>query len=214
MPPNSKSAKIEVTNQAVSEILRQIGEYLEMEKVPFKPRAYQKAALVIEELEEEVSEIYKRGGLKELKELPGVGASIAAAIEELIKTGRIKYYEELKKATPVRLDELANVEGLGPKSIQKLYQELGVKNLADLTKAAKSGKIAKLEGFGKKSEEKILKGIGFAEQSGQRFILGYAMPQIRAIVTTRLRRFRARENNRGGFRAPEKRNDRRRGHSY
>ncbi|HVM76718.1 MAG TPA: DNA polymerase/3'-5' exonuclease PolX [Candidatus Paceibacterota bacterium] len=172
----------DTSNAAIAEILRQIGEYLDMQKVPFKPRAYEKAAQVIDALEEELAETYKIGGKKALLEVPGIGMSMAGAIEELIKTGKIKQYEELKKSTPVRLDQLAKVEGLGPKSIQKLYQELGVKNLADLEKAAKAGKIAKLEGFGKKSEEKILKNIGFAEQSGQRFITGYMLPRIRSIV--------------------------------
>jgi DNA polymerase (family X) len=173
----------DTSNAAIAEILREIGAYLDMQKVPFKPRAYEKAAQVIDGLEEEVAETYKIGGVKALLGIPGVGASIAGAIEELIKTGKIKQYEDLKKSTPVRLDQLAKVEGLGPKSIQRLYQELGIKNLADLEKAAKAGKIAKLEGFGKKSEEKILKNIGFAEQSGQRFILGYMLPRIRSIAS-------------------------------
>lgn len=172
----------EISNESIAETIRQIGEYLEMQKVPFKPRAYQKAAQAIDGLEDSILEIYKRGGVKELKEIDGVGTSIAESIEELLKTGKIKFYEQLKKATSVRLDELSKVEGLGPKSVQKLYQKLGVKNLKDLQAAAKSGKIAKLEGFGEKSEEKILKGIGFAEQSSQRFILGHMMSQMRAVV--------------------------------
>jgi DNA polymerase (family X) len=172
----------DTSNAAIAEILREIGEYLEMQKVPFKPRAYEKAAQAVDALEREVVEIYRTGDVKALREIPGVGASIAALIEEYIKTGHAKQYDELKKSTPVRLDQLAKVEGLGPKSIQKLYQTLGVKNLADLEKAAKAGKIAKLEGFGKKSEEKILKNIGFAEQSGKRFILGDMMPLIRKIA--------------------------------
>jgi len=163
-------------------MLREIGEYLDMQKVPFKPRAYEKAAQTINALETEIAETYRAGGLNALKEIPGVGASIASSIEEYIKTGRMKQYEELKKSTPVRLDQLAKVEGLGPKSIRKLYETLGIKNLVDLEKAAKAGKIAKLEGFGKKSEEKILKNIGFAEQSSKRFILGSMMPLIRTIV--------------------------------
>ena len=177
-----------VTNQSIAEMLRGIGEYLAMQNVPFKPRAYEKAALVIDELEEEASETYKKGGIKALEGIPGVGKSIAEKIEELIKTGKVKYYEELKKKMPVDLSALSRIEGMGPKSVQKLYQELGVKTLADLEKAAKAGKIAKLEGFGKKSEEKILKSIGFAKQSasggaggGQRFIMGYMLPTIRSI---------------------------------
>lgn len=169
------------SNQAVAELLREIGEYLAMQEIPFKPRAYEKAALVIDGLEEEVSATYARGGLKALQEIPGVGASIAEKIEEFIKTGKVKYYEGLKKKAPVDLESLSRVEGLGPKSIKKLYQKLDVRNLGDLEEVAKAGKIAKLEGFGPKSEEKILKSIGFAKTAGERFLLGYVMPQIREI---------------------------------
>jgi DNA polymerase (family 10) len=176
------------SNQAIAEMLRGIGEYLAMQNIPFKPRAYEKAALVIDGLEEEAAAMYKKGGIKSLEEIPGVGVSIAEKIEELIKTGHVKYYEELKRKTPVDLTELSRIEGLGPKSVQKLYQKLGVKTLADLERAAKSGKIAKLEGFGPRSEEKILKSIGFAKDratggagGGQRFILGYTMPTIQSI---------------------------------
>ena len=170
-----------ISNQSVSQVLRQIGEYLAMQQVQFKPRAFEKAAETVGALTEEVSKMYASGGIKKLKEIPGVGQSIAEIIEELVTTGRSTEYEKLKKATPVRLDELARVEGLGPKSIQKLYQELGVRNLKDLEVAAKKGKIGALEGFGIKSEEKILKGIGFAKSSGSRFITGLMLPQIREI---------------------------------
>jgi DNA polymerase (family 10) len=166
------------SNQSIAELLHEIGEYLAMQEVPFKPRAYEKAGETISALEEEVVETYKRGGVKALKEIPGVGASIAETIEEFIKTGKVKYHEELKKKTPVDLSELSRVEGLGPKSIKKLYQELHVRSLADLERAAKKGKIAKLEGFGPKSEERILKSIGFAKKSGGRFILGHILPRI------------------------------------
>ena len=179
----------DISNQTIAEMLRGIGEYLAMQDVPFKPRAYEKAALVIEGLEEEAAEMYRKGGLKALEEIPGVGKSIAEKIEELLKTGHVKYYDELKKKTPVDLSELSRVEGLGPKGVKKLYQELGVKTLADLERAAKARKIAKLEGFGARSEEKILKSVGFAKEhatggagGGQRFIMGYTLPTIRAIV--------------------------------
>lgn len=171
-----------VTNQSVAEILREIGEYLAMQNIPFKPRAYQKAAGVIEGLEEEVADMYARGGLKTLEEIPGVGVSIAEKIEEFIKTGKVKYFEGLRKKAPVDLSSLSRVEGLGPKSIKTLYEKLDIRNLGDLEKAAKAGKIAKLEGFGAKSEEKILKGIGFAKTSGGRFALGFIMPQVRAVT--------------------------------
>ena len=172
-----------MTNDEIAKILYEISEYLEMEGTLFKPRAYQKVAQTIEGLEESVKEIYKSGGLKAISKIPGVGVSIAEKIEELVKTGRLKYYEALKRKTPVDLATFTKVEGLGPKNIKKLYQELKIKNLEDLEKAAKTGKISKLEGFGSKSEENILKGIEFVKSSGSRFILGFVMPQVSEIET-------------------------------
>jgi DNA polymerase (family 10) len=170
-----------ISNQNIAELLREIGEYLAMQNVPFKPRAYEKAADTVGALEKEATAIYAAGGIKALEEIPGVGVSIAEKIEEFLKTGHVAYYEGLKKKAPVDLSELAKVEGLGPKSIKRLYEKLGVKDLADLEKAARTGAIAKLEGFGKKSEEKILNGIEFAKSAGGRFVLGFTMPEIRAI---------------------------------
>lgn len=168
-------------NHEIAKILAEIGEYLDMQNLPFKPRAYEKVAGVIDGLEEDIAEIYEKGGVKALGEIPGVGVSIAEKIEEYLKTGRIKYHEELKKKTPVDLSTLTQVEGLGPKNIKKLYEKLKIKNLDDLEKAAKAGKIKNLEGFGAKSEGNILKGIEFLRKSGGRFILGFAMPAIKEI---------------------------------
>lgn len=170
-----------MTNQEIAKILYEISEYLAMDDVPFKPRAYEKAAAGIEGIEEDIDDIYKKGGIKALKEIPGIGAGIAERIEELIKTGKSKYYEQLKKKMPVQLSELTAVEGVGPKMIRKLYKDLGVRNLKDLEKVAKAGKIRNLEGFGEKSEENILKGIEFLKRSGGRFVLGFVMPDIRKI---------------------------------
>ncbi len=168
-------------NQDLARIFREIGEYLDMQDVQFKPRAYEKAAETIAALGEEVDDIYKKGGLKALLEIPGVGKGIAEKIEEFVKTRRIKEYEALKKKTPVKLDELSAVEGLGPKSIKKLYQKLGIRDLKGLERAAQAGKVGMLAGFGRKSEENILKGIGFLKISGGRRLLGYAEPEVRKI---------------------------------
>ncbi|HUZ92476.1 MAG TPA: DNA polymerase/3'-5' exonuclease PolX [Candidatus Paceibacterota bacterium] len=170
----------DASNQDIAEILREIATYLEMQDVPFKPRAFEKVAQTIEGLEEEVSALYKKGGLKALEEIPGVGKGIAERIEEFLKTGRIKDHETLKRQVPVKLADFAGIEGVGPKTIKRLYKELGVKDRATLERAVKAGHIAKLAGFGKKSEEKIAKSLTFAN-GNRRFILGYAMPQIRRV---------------------------------
>ena len=156
----------------------EIGEYLEMQDVAFKPRAYEKAAQTIESLAEDAGDIYKKGGLKALENIPGIGVSIAEKIEELLKTGKCQEHELLKKKTPVDLANLTKVEGLGPKKIKVLYQKLKIKNIGDLEKAAKAGKIAALEGFGEKSEQNILKGLEFLKKGSGRFPLPLIMGNI------------------------------------
>ncbi len=171
----------EISNRKIAEVLDEIGEYLAMDDVPFRPRAFEKAAETVESLNEEVMDIYKRGGRKALDAIPGVGASIGEAIEEFLKTGQVKRHEALKKKIPVHLAELRAIEGLGPKSIKKLYERLKIKTVVDLERAARSGKIRKLEGFGEKAEANIIKGVEFLKKSGGRFTLGVAMPIARTI---------------------------------
>ncbi len=154
---------------------------LEMKEVEFKPRAYEKAAGSIESLVEDVGDIYKHGGLKALEDISGVGSSIGEKIEEYIKTKHVKEYEKLKKSIPVDINGLVSVEGIGPKTILRLYKKLGVKNRDQLEKAAIEGKLVK-GGFGKKTEENILKGIGFLKKEHGRYLLGEIMPTAEKIL--------------------------------
>jgi DNA polymerase (family 10) len=165
-----------VKNQELAQIFSEIAEFLEMEDVAFKPYAYQKVAIVLEDLEIDIEEIYKTGGKKALEKISGIGKNIADKIEEYLKTGKIKYYQELKKKTPVDIKELTAVEGLGPKTIKILYKKLGIRSLKDLEKAAKNHKIAPLFGFGEKTEKNILEGIAFLKRSKGRFLLGDILP--------------------------------------
>ncbi len=169
-------------NKELAEIFYNISKYLKMEDVEFKPQAYQKAALTIEGLDENVKDIYNEGGLKALEEISGIGKSIAEKIEEYIKTGKIKYYEDFKKKLPLNLKELTSVEGMGPRKAKTLYRELGINDLKSLEKAAKSGKIRGLEGFGEKTEKNILEGIEFVKKSKGRFLLGDIMPVVKDIL--------------------------------
>lgn len=164
-------------NQELAKILYEIGDFLESEEVPFKPYAYKNAAVTVDSLEQDVADIYKKGGLKALGEIPSVGDSIARKIEEYIKTGRIKYYNELKRKLPVKLEELIAVEGMGPKRARYLFQKLGIADLKDLEKAARQNKIAGLFGFGAKAQANILQGIEFLKRSKGRFLLGEILPK-------------------------------------
>ncbi len=172
-----------MTNKEIAAILYEIADFLEMQDVAFKPRAYQRAAMTVESHSEELSDIYKRCGRKCIDDLPGIGESISKKIEEMIKTGRLRYYESLKKKLPVAMHEMTQIEGLGPKTINKLYKKLKIKSVRDLERAAKSGKIAKLEGFGKKTEENILESIEFLRGSKGRYLLGDILPIAQDIAT-------------------------------
>ena len=169
-------------NQEIAKIFYQIAQYLEIEGVAFKPQAYEKVAMNLEILSENISDIYRKGGLGALEQIPGIGKSIAEKIEEYMKTGKIKEYEKLKKKIPVNIEELTAVEGIGPKKIKILYQKLKIKNLKDLAKAAKARKIAPLFGFGEKTEKNILEGIEFLKRSRGRFLLGEILPTVEEII--------------------------------
>ena len=169
-------------NQELAKIFYDIARFLEMEGVSFKPYAYEKAALSLQALKEDVADIYRKGGTKSLEEIPGVGKNIANHIEEYLKSGKIKIYEKYKKKLPLKMDELSKVEGMGPRKIKILYQKLGIKNLKDLEKSAKAHKIAPLFGFGEKTEENILQGIEFLKRSKGRSLLGEILPVAREVV--------------------------------
>jgi len=172
-----------MNNLELAQIFNQMADLLEMKEVDFRSRAYRKAARVLDSLEKDVAEIYQAGGIKALKEIQGIGQALAKKIEEYIKTGQIKAYQKQKKQSPVDIEALTNIEGLGPRKIKALYQKLGIKNVKGLTKAAKAGKIGKLEGFGPKSEQNILQGIKMAKIDKGRFLLGAILPIVREIIS-------------------------------
>ncbi len=168
-------------NALVAKILEEISYALEILDVPFKPRAYAKAARSIKNLSADVEEIYKKGGLKALDEIPGVGHNISLKIEEIIKTGKLKYHQKLLKQIPFNFVELMSIQGLGPKTVKKLYDALGIKNLKDLEKAAKAGKIRKLPGFKERSEQKILESLEMAYIKKKRVLLSVALAEAEYV---------------------------------
>lgn len=170
-----------MTNQEIAKILFEMAALYEMEGVQFRPRAYEKAALGVESFGEEIVEAYRREGERVFKKIPGVGSGIAFHIQALLEKRHFKEYELLKKKFPVNITELIGIESVGPKMVKILWQKLKIRNVADLEKAALAGKIRKLPHFGEKSEQKILKGIEFLKKSGGRQILGFLLPEVRAL---------------------------------
>lgn len=165
-------------NLELARIFREIADLLELKEIEFKPRAYREAARTIQTLSKNIEEVAEEG---KLEELPGIGKSIAAKIKEYIETNQIEEYEELKKEFPIDYEQLLSVEGLGPKTVKKLFEELDITNLDELEKAAKEKKIRLLEGMGEKSEKSILRHIDFARKDSERKLLGFILPVAEEI---------------------------------
>jgi DNA polymerase (family 10) len=165
-------------NRLVAKILYEVADLLELEGVEFKPRAYRRAAQAVESCPIPVEDLVAQG---RLRELPGVGESIAQKIEEIVQTGKLALHEELKAKLPVDLYALTQVEGVGPKTAKLLYEALGVRTLEDLERVAREGKIREIKGLGPKTEEKILRGLQEARGAEKRELLGYALPLARNL---------------------------------
>ncbi len=169
-------------NQEIAKIFYDMADILELLSVEWKPRAYRRAAQSIELLSEDIEIIYKKGGLKKIEEIPGVGERIGEKIIEYLKTGKIKEYNKLKKKLPKGLIDLMEVSTLGPKKTKVLYEKLKIKNIKQLEKAIKKHKVAKLEHFGLKTEENIQKGIGLFKKRGRRLSLGTALSLSNELI--------------------------------
>ena len=174
-------------NSEISKLLDDIADIQELLGIQWKPRAYRKAAQAVEALSEAIEDIYKKGGIKALEDIPGIGEGIAKKIAQFIDTGKINELEKLKAKIPPGLSTLITIESIGPKKAVRLWKELKIKDISDLKKAISQHKIAKLSGFGPKSEENISAGIGFFEKSRGRFLLGEVLP-VAQVIISRLKR--------------------------
>ncbi|MBI3879296.1 MAG: DNA polymerase/3'-5' exonuclease PolX [Verrucomicrobia bacterium] len=164
----------------VAEILVEIGTLLELKgENPFKTRAYQNGARALEALSEPLEKIVAEDRLGEVK---GIGEGIQKKVTELVTTGKLAYYEELKASMPAGLVELLGIPGVGPKKVKRLHDELGIKSVADLEASCKAGKVAKLEGFGEKTQSKILEGIEFKRKYASRHHLHEAWAVAEPIL--------------------------------
>ncbi|MDE3068851.1 MAG: DNA polymerase/3'-5' exonuclease PolX [Verrucomicrobiota bacterium] len=157
----------------VAEILVEIGTLLELKgENPFKTRAYLNAARAVEGLSEPLNRIVAEDRLGEIK---GVGEGIAKKIKELVETGSLRYYEELKASIPPGLIAMLEIPGLGPKKIQALNAKLGVDSVEKLEAACRAGKVAALEGFGEKTQANLLEGIGRRRAYASKHLLSDAL---------------------------------------
>lgn len=164
-----------MVNIEIANILDKMSSYVlltEDKNAFFKARALQRASETLERFPHDLSSPEWINDINKIKSIEGIGQSIAKHIQDYVKLGYIPEYEEMKKQSPVNLEELLEIQGVGPKTVIKLYKEIGVTDLETLQTAAKNGQIADLEGFGQKSQDKILKSIEFSiKNKGRKNIL-------------------------------------------
>jgi len=141
----------------IIDLLERIGTMMEIKgENPFKIRAYFAGARTLQTMEDDLSEVIAEG---RLGDIPGIGKALTEKIETLHTTGKLEFYDKLVASVPSGLMDLLEVPGLGGKKIKALHEQLGVDSIEALTKVCQDGKVAKLKGFGEKTQEKILSGI-------------------------------------------------------
>ena len=156
--------------EEVSAILEEIGFLLELKgENPFKVRAYYNAARALKGLEGSLEEVVKQGELRRIK---GIGEALNKKISELVTTGSLPYYEELKAAVPAGLREMVRIPHLGPKKVKALYEQLGITTIGELEYACQENRLVDLPGFGAKTQENILQGIEVLKRYRGRFLYG------------------------------------------
>jgi DNA polymerase (family 10) len=159
-------------NKFVADILYQIADLLDIKgEIFFKTRAYRMAAQTIEVLDEDIENVVKEGRLESIR---GVGEALAKKIKEIVETGKLEYFERLKKEVPEGLLELLDLPGLGPKKVAALYKNLGITTVESLRTACIQGKLRDLDGFGEITERNILRGIQLKEKTSGRVLLNVA----------------------------------------
>jgi DNA polymerase (family 10) len=147
-----------IQNIEVAAIFEEIVDRLEIQNAnPFRIRSYRKAARNLRELPQDIRVLVKNG--RDLTEIPGIGDDLVAKIAEIINTGGCSLLNRLSKELPAGIKDLLNIRGMGPKRVKTLYQNLDIKTLEQLYRAARDGRIRKLVGFGNKTEQNLLKAV-------------------------------------------------------
>jgi len=155
--------------EQVAAVLEEIGLLLQLKgENPFKTRAYENAARILGMLDDDLEQLVRE---KRLGSIQGIGQALEKIIEELVLTGRLEYYEKLKAEFPDTLFDLLRIPGLGAKKVSALYSRLGICSIEELRKACSEDRLIDLPGFGRKTQENILKGIGLVEENAGRHLI-------------------------------------------
>ncbi len=168
-------------NSQVAKVFQDVADLLELKRENvFKIRAYQKAARIIEHYPRELEAMIEEG--EDLESIPGVGGAIAKKAAELITTGELAYYENLKAESPQGITNLLDIPGIGPKTASKLSSELGISSVDELERAINDGRVGKLFRLGEKTADNILHQIQALRRKDQRIPIGEALPIVEQII--------------------------------
>ena len=170
----------------IVDLLERIGTMMEIKgENPFKVRAYFAGARTLQTMEDDLGEVIAEG---RLGDIPGIGKALTEKIETLHTTGELEFYDKLVDSVPSGLMDLLEVPSLGGKKIKALHEQLGVDSIEALTKVCEDGEVAKLKGFGEKTQEKILSGIKNREAYAARHlwwdarrVVDQILPGLRAL---------------------------------
>ena len=164
----------------VADILVEIGTLLELKgENPFKTRAYANAARTLQQLAEPLETIVAENRLGQIK---GIGEGLAKKIAELVQTGQLAYYTELKASIPAGLVAMLEIPGLGPKKIKALHDHLGIESVEQLEQSCQSGQVAQLAGFGEKTQHNLLEGIARRRTYASKHLLIQALSAAEPIL--------------------------------
>jgi DNA polymerase (family 10) len=171
-----------MNNIEVARVFQDIADLLELKgETPFKIRAYQKAVRSIEQLPVGLDQLRQEG---RLRDVPGVGEALEKKIVELLTTGRLKFYEDLRSEFPPGVISLLQVPGIGPKTAMRLSTELGIKSPEELEGAIVDGRVEGLYRLGEKTAENILHHLRSMRTKEQRIPIGTALPLAEDILVS------------------------------
>ena len=143
-----------VHNSEIADLFEKLANLLDIEGAnPFRVRAYREAARTVSGYPRSMSDLLASG--EDLTRLPGIGKELAAKIKTIVETGELPALQKVESRTLAALSDIMHIQGLGPERVKALYQNLKIESIEDLKRAARSGEIQKLKGFGKKTEEMI-----------------------------------------------------------
>ena len=173
-----------MTKEVVAAALSEYGQLLELKgEPPFRTLSYQTAARAILEYPGDFAALVAAG---RVTEIPGIGSTLKAKIDTLMATGRLPQLDALRAEVPPGLIQMLRIPGLGTKKVKALYDQLGVTTLDALQAACTDGRVAKLKGFGAKTQAKILEGLRFVAESGRRVRIDEGVA-VGMILAERLR---------------------------